>query len=72
MRWRGKEASSAFLKKSAQKTFTHLLPSCVQHLRPGLTKVFCFFFSKKKRFLSFFHHRAAARFWIAAPLRGSQ
>jgi len=43
-----KEASSAFLQKSAQKTFATLGPVGITAADQNETKVFCFFFSKKK------------------------
>jgi hypothetical protein len=39
-----------FLKKAAQN-FCYAGPVAVKTARPGLIKVFCFFFSKKKPFL---------------------
>jgi hypothetical protein len=45
--------SSAFLKKSAQKTLIYGRILRGPSLSPQESKVFCFFFSKKKRFLLF-------------------
>jgi hypothetical protein len=55
------EGSSAFFQKSAQKTFIYcgILrgPSPI----PRESKVFCFFFSKKKRFLPSYNFLRAVR-----------
>jgi hypothetical protein len=48
-----KEARSAFLKKSAQKTFGNLGHGWLQQHGMKLVKVFCFFFLKKKFFLAY-------------------
>jgi hypothetical protein len=44
------EKRSAFLKKSAQKTFVNLGHGRCNNRGPEETKVFWFFFSKKNRF----------------------
>ena len=48
----GKEGEAFFFEKKKQKTFTTLSPPAGQS-GDSETKVFCFFFSKKKAFLAF-------------------
>jgi hypothetical protein len=42
---------AAFLKKSGAKNFFYAGAGMFDHPRPKVIKVFCFFFSKKKRLL---------------------
>jgi hypothetical protein len=48
----GQEVSKRFFfEKKKQKTFIRLVAECVGSTERKWTKVFCFFFSKKKRLL---------------------
>jgi hypothetical protein len=50
--WFQKAKKQFFFEKKNQKTFARLGPDCRNGRAPEGTKVFCFFFSKKKYFLS--------------------
>jgi hypothetical protein len=64
----GRQESSAFLKKSAQKTFDSLGLCRFQILWPRVKKVFCFFLLKKKRLLPSLDRRTPPWFPPAARL----
>jgi hypothetical protein len=49
---RGSQESAAFLKKSSKERLPILRSECVGNTESKWIKVFCFFFSKKKRFLT--------------------